>query len=157
MTPSTAWRTTARVSGHSFLPGDTIRFRRGSACSGMLWPKGSGSAAAPIRLDAWGTGPLPKIQAEPGQEAAFRLFDQEYWAVAHLEFSGGQPHGVFISGTQGVLHGIHIRDVVVHGVTGEPENKEGVAAGGPNLVDRGSTEQSRGGDQGAISQTQVDL
>lgn len=91
----------------------------------MLWPKGSGSAAAPIRLGAWGTGPLPKIQAEPGQESAFRLVDQEYWTVEHLEFSGGQPHGVFISGTEGVLHGIHIRDAVVHGVTGEPENKEG--------------------------------
>ncbi len=41
-----------------------------------------------------------------------------------MEFSGGQPYGVFISGTEGVLHGIRIRDIVVHDVTGEPKNKE---------------------------------
>ncbi len=112
------------VNSRTFAPGDLIQFKRGSACSGMLWPKGSGSATAPIRLDAWGTGPLPKIQAQPGQEAAFRLSDQEYWTIARLEFIGGQPHGIFIDGTRGILHGIHIRDVLVHGATGEPKDKE---------------------------------
>src|SRR5581483_7037013 len=37
---------------------------------------------------------------------------------------GGQPHGVFISGTKGILHGIHIQDVLIHDVTGEPKTKE---------------------------------
>jgi hypothetical protein len=90
----------------------------------MLWPKGSGSATAPIRVDAWSTGPLPRIEAEPGQEAAFRLSDQEYWTIGHLEFVGGQPHGMFIDGSRGILHGIHISDVVVRAVTGEPKDKE---------------------------------
>ncbi len=102
----------------------------------MLWPKGSGSAGAAIRLDAWGTGPLPTIQA-PGQEAAFRLSDQEYWTIEHLDFAGGQPYGVFIDGTKGVLHGIHIREVVVHDVTGEPKKKES----GLVVISPGSREQ----------------
>ena len=122
---SGAWKSTNVVSRrHEFLPGDSILFRRGRTCSGMLWPKGSGSATAPIHIDAWGTGPLPKIEAEPGQEAAFRLSNQEYWTIAHLEFIGGEPHGIFIDGTRGVLHGIHVRDAVVHAVTGEPKDKE---------------------------------
>lgn len=90
----------------------------------MLWPKGSGSAAAPIRLDAWGSGRLPQIHAQTGEPAALKLFDQEYWEIAHLEFAGGEPYGVFISGSKGILHGVHLHDLVVHDVTGEPKNKE---------------------------------
>jgi hypothetical protein len=103
----------------------------------MLWPKGSGSASAPIAIDAWGTGPLPRVQAAPGWEAAFRLSDQEYWTIEHLEFSGGEPHGVFIDGTYGILHGIHIRDVIVHDAAGDPKTKEG----GLPVIAPGSTEQ----------------
>lgn len=123
--PATAWRSVRAVSAREFHPGDSILLRRGTTCLGSMWPKGSGAPGAPIVLDAWGDGPLPKVQAEPGAEAAFRLFNQEYWTVQHAEFIGGEPHGVFVSGTQGVLHAIHIRDILVHGVTGEPKNKEG--------------------------------
>lgn len=125
LTPATAWRTTSAVSKRTFAPGDAILFRRGSTCEGMLAPKGSGTAAAPIRLDAWDTGSLPKIVAKPGEHAALLLSNQEYWTVEHLEFSGGNPHGVFVTGTRGILHGIHIRDIVVHDVTGTPKHKEG--------------------------------
>jgi hypothetical protein len=75
-------------------------------------------------LDAFGTGPLPRIEAAPGQRAALVLTDQEYWMVQHLEFSGGNPYGVLVTGTVGVLHGIRIRDIVVHDVTGEPATKQ---------------------------------
>lgn len=124
LSPTAAWKSTRAVSGRVFHAGDFIYFRRDSVCTGILAPKGSGSPTAPIHLDAWGTGALPQIRAEPGEEAALKLFDQEYWTIEHLDFSGGQPHGVFVSGTKGILHGIHIRDVVVHDVTGEPKNKE---------------------------------
>lgn len=124
LTPSAAWKSVRAISGRQFDPGDSIHFKRGSVCSGMLWPKGSGSAAAPIRIDSWGTGALPKIQAEAGQEAAFKLFDQEYWSISRLEFAGGEPYGVFISGSKGILHGVYLNDLVVHDVTGKPTNKE---------------------------------
>ncbi len=124
LSPASAWRTTAAVSSHAFQPGDAILFRRGASCEGMLAPKGSGTAGSPILLDAWGTGPLPRIHASYGWEAALKLSDQEYWTIQHLEFSGGQPRGVYITGTHGVLHGIHIRDCVVHDVTGQPKDKE---------------------------------
>jgi len=122
---ATAWRSVRAISGREFRAGDAILLRRGTQCTGTLQPQGSGTAKAPIVLDAWGDGPLPKIHAEPGAEAALRLFNQEYWTVQHLEFIGGQPHGIFVSGRQGVLHGIHIRNAIVHGVTGQPKDKEG--------------------------------
>lgn len=122
--PATAWKSTRAASTHRFRPGDSILFRRGSVCHGMLAPKGSGTPTAPIRLGAFGTGPLPRIGAEQGDEAALKLFDQEYWTIEDLGFSGGEPHGVFISGTKGVLHGIHIRNIVVHDVSGNPKTKE---------------------------------
>jgi hypothetical protein len=121
--PQTAWRSTARVSAQDLGPGDAVLFRRDTICRGMLSPKGSGTAAAPIRLDAFGSGPLPRIEAVPEDKAALTLTDQEYWTVQHLEFSGGNPYGVLITGTAGVLHGIRVRDIVVHDVTGEPKTK----------------------------------
>jgi hypothetical protein len=75
-------------------------------------------------LDAFGSGPLPRIEAASGERAALVLTDQEYWTVQHLEFSGGNPYGVLVTGTAGVLHGIRIRDIVVHDVTGEPQTKQ---------------------------------
>ena len=125
LSPSTAWRSLRAVSARVFQPGDSILFRRGSVCRGLLAPKGSGTVNAPIRVGAYGSGALPRIVAEAGQPAAFQLLDQQYWTVEHLEFSGGDPHGVFVSGTSGVLRGIHIQDIVVHGVTGYPKTKEG--------------------------------
>ena len=131
---STAWRSLPAVSAHVFQPGDGIHFRRGSVCRGLLAPRGSGAEGAPIRLDAYGTGPLPRIEAEPGQAAAFQLQDQQYWTIAQMEFSGGNPHGVYVSGTRGVLRGIRLRDIVVHSVTGNPKTKESglvvIAVGG---------------------------
>lgn len=122
--PATAWTSVRDVSARTFQPGDTVEFRRGSVCQGMLTPKGSGSAAAPIRVGAWGTGPLPVIEAGKRDEAAVKLFNQEYWTIQDLEFSGGTRHGIFITGTKGVLHGIRVRDVVIHGVSGDPRTKE---------------------------------
>jgi hypothetical protein len=130
---STAWQSVRAVSAHVFQPGDAIHFKRGSVCHGLLAPKGSGAEGAPIRLDAYGTGSLPRIEAEAGQSAAFQLQDQQYWTIAQMEFSGGNPHGVYVSGTRGVLRGIHFRDIVVHSVSGDPKTKEGglvvIAAG----------------------------
>ena len=124
LSPATAWRTPAKLSQHVFAPGDTIYLRHGSVCSGELRPKGSGTATAPITLDAWGTGPPPQVRAARSDKAALELFDQQYWTVQHLEFSGGQRYGIYVSGSAGVLHGIHIRDVIVHDVTGIPKSKE---------------------------------
>jgi hypothetical protein len=116
--PETAWHSLDAVNGHVFAPGDVIYLRRGTECHGMLWPKGSGSASGSIRLTAYGTGARPKVIAGKGDEEAFKLFDQEYWEVDSIEFVGGTVFGVFVSGDTGILHHIHLRNLLVHDVHG---------------------------------------
>jgi hypothetical protein len=123
--PATAWHTLDEVNAHQFLPGDVIYLKRGTECHGFLWPKGSGSPSAVIRLSAYGQGPRPKVITGKGDEEAFKLFDQEYWDVDSIEYSGGTLFGVFVSGQTGILHHIHLRNLVVHDVHGgEAKHKE---------------------------------
>jgi hypothetical protein len=117
------WKTLARLNGTKFLPGDSILFKRGTTCDGMVAPQGSGSPGQPISIGAYGTGPLPVIRGGPNP-AAVRLFNQQYWHIQNIEAVGGSPYGIFIGGSEGELHHFRIRDVVVHDVPGEPKTKE---------------------------------
>ncbi|MCW5983074.1 MAG: right-handed parallel beta-helix repeat-containing protein [Bryobacteraceae bacterium] len=116
------WKSAAKVSATTFVPGDAILFRRGTRCDGALWPKGSGAEGQPIRLGAYGAGPLPVIAAGSAA-AAVKLFDQQHWEIETIETQGGNPYGVFIGGTSGWLRHFRIRNVVVRGVTGTVKEK----------------------------------
>jgi hypothetical protein len=129
------WGSVDNVNDTTFSPGDTILFRRGTRCSGVLSPKGSGQPGSPITLGAYGTGPLPMIVnpladapggSTPDHESirpTLSLFNQQYWHIRNLELVGGTPYGLFISGNTGILRHFRITDVVVRGVTGRPQNK----------------------------------
>jgi hypothetical protein len=131
------WKTLADVNSHTFAAGDTISFKRGSACEGMLLPKGSGSAEHPIHLTAYGSGVRPKILASRKDRQAFLLDGQEYWDVDSLDISGGNTYGVFVTGEKGVLHHIHLANLVVHDVNGgELKSKDnGLVVISPSSVD----------------------
>ena len=50
--PETPWKSLDKVTATTFLPGDTILLKSGSVWNGeWLWPKGSGTADAPIKID----------------------------------------------------------------------------------------------------------
>ena len=134
--PESAWHSLDAVNAHTFLPGDIIRLKRGTECHGILWPKGSGSSSATIRLSAYETGARPKVVAGKGDEEAFKLFDQQYWDVDSIEFSGGTFFGVYVSGQTGILHHIHLRNLLVHDVRGgEVKHKEsGLIVISPGMV-----------------------
>ena len=136
--PATAWNSLVEVNGHSFVPGDVIYLKRGTECHGLLWPKGSGSASASIRLTTYGKGSRPMVIASMSDEEAFKLFDQEYWEVDSIDFSGGRLFGVFVSGQTGILHHIHIKNLLVHDVHGgEVKHKES----GLVVISPGSVQQ----------------
>lgn len=116
--PQSAWNTLAQVNSVTFSPGDTIRLRRGTECDGVIAPRGSGSADAPIRLTAYGEGLRPRIKATSRSEEALRLFNQQYWDIDSLDISGGNTYGVFISGDNRILHHIHLSNLLVHDVFG---------------------------------------
>ncbi len=132
------WTNLDQVNGHTYGAGDQLRFKRGSVCHGILWPKGSGSESAPIRMTAYDTGVRPKIVAESGSEAALKLFNQEYWDIDSLDLSGANKFGVFVSGDKGILHHIHLSNLLVHDIGGaEMKHKEsGLVVISPGSVDQ---------------------
>jgi|HubBroStandDraft_6_1064221.scaffolds.fasta_scaffold00970_4 hypothetical protein len=137
-TGDSPWTTLEQVNGHTFVTGDELRFKRGSVCHGILWPKGSGTDSAPIRMTAYGTGARPKIVAESASDAVLKLYNQEYWNIDSLDLSEANKFGVFISGDKGILHHIHLSNLLVHNVGGaEMKNKEsGLVVISPGSVDQ---------------------
>lgn len=120
--PSEAWGSLEKINEARFSPGDSILFRRGTRCSGMLSPHGSGFPDKPVTVAAYGLGALPIIDGS-GYGAAVRLFNQECWNLKNLEITGGDPYGIYISGDEGTLRHFRISDVVVHNVTGKVDTK----------------------------------
>ncbi len=120
--PATAWGTLEKVAATSFAPGDSILLRRGTRCRGMLWPKGSGVEGRPIRLGAWGSGPLPVVEAD-GREAAIKLLDQHHWHIENVHTRGGNPYGVLVSGTAGMLRHFRLKNLLVEEVSGQVKTK----------------------------------
>ncbi len=123
LAPGAAWRTVAQANAYEFKPGDSLLIRRGTRCEGMLWPKGSGTESAPIRIAAYGQGPLPIITGGAAL-AGLKLNNQQYWEIANLEIIGGSPYGIRIGGSDPVLRHFHLTNLVVHSVAGDPTTKD---------------------------------
>ncbi len=138
VSPDSPWATLEQVNAHAFAAGDVVRVKRGSVCHGTLWPKGSGAESAPIRVTAYGTGLRPKIVADAGSYAALKLYDQEYWEIDSLDLAGGNTYGVFVSGSKGVLHHIHLANLLVHDVgAAKLKSKDnGLVVVSPGTVDQ---------------------
>jgi len=122
--PKTAWRSLARVNQVTFRPGDSIAFRRGTTCEGVLQPKGSGTAGAPIKVGAYGSGARPKIVA-PGARAAVYLRNVEGWELRDLEITNPGPAdgtarvGVYVYLEDfGIGHHYVVENVYIHDVPG---------------------------------------
>jgi hypothetical protein len=58
---STPWQTIAHVNGLTFLPGDSVLFKRGDVWNEGLTPSSSGTSGNPIAFDAYGTGLAPNL------------------------------------------------------------------------------------------------
>lgn len=123
LTPESAWKTLAKSNDYILQPGDKLLLKRGTICTGMLWPKGSGINNRAITLGAYGTGELPQIIGT-GNEAGIKLHNQQYWHIENLNVTGGSPFGIAIQGTMPSLSHFRITNVVVHDVTGEPKSKD---------------------------------
>lgn len=55
------WKTLAAVNSHTFKPGDSVYFARGSTYTGGFIIKDSGTAAQPITFTAYGAGAAPSF------------------------------------------------------------------------------------------------
>ncbi|MBT8038414.1 MAG: right-handed parallel beta-helix repeat-containing protein [Verrucomicrobiae bacterium] len=89
--PDQAWKSLGKVNSRTFNAGDRILFARGSDYTGALILRGSGEFKGlrwnPIEINAYGDGPLPRIQAKGKHLAPLQLIDCEGWEVRNLELS----------------------------------------------------------------------
>ncbi|WP_406067273.1 right-handed parallel beta-helix repeat-containing protein [Streptomyces sp. NBC_01020] len=143
-----AWHSLAKAS-RAYAPGDRLLLRRGRSCTGTLAPTGSGTAAEPIRLGAYGTGAKPHIEGA-GARAAVLLRDSEGWEVRDLDLSDTGPAtttdrraGLLVLLRDfGVGHHYVVDGVDVHDVNGS-DSKDPDPSGGILFVVQGSDVPTR--------------
>jgi hypothetical protein len=125
LSPGTAWKTLAKINGVTLQPGNKICLKAGGSWTGQLAPKGSGSSAAPIIVDQYGSGAKPLLAAGSADADTVHLLNQQYWEINDLEVTNkktsvGDYRGISVNGQNGsTLNHIYIRNCFVHDVTGE--------------------------------------
>ncbi|MEO7037340.1 MAG: right-handed parallel beta-helix repeat-containing protein [Polyangiaceae bacterium] len=123
-TQATAWSSLSKVNATTFAAGDSLCFHAGGSWTGDLHPLGSGTSAAPIVLDSYGTGAKPVIAAGATDLNAVSFMNQQYWELSNLEITNkksalGDLRGISVSGSNaGTLEHFYIRNCFVHDVTG---------------------------------------
>ena len=116
-TPSSPWKTVAKVNSSTFNPGDSILFKRGDVWIGRaLLPKGvivptNGTADNPITFGAYGTGSQPVFDWQlDGYGRGFQVQGRHWIVIEGIEirkFSWGIYIADFSSN-------ITIRDCEIH-------------------------------------------
>ncbi len=112
------WNSLAAAEAHLFSAGDLIALKRGTVCHGSFSPQGSGTEGHTIRLTANGQGSRPRIVASSTDRQALLLSNQQYWQVDSLDLSGANKYGIFVTGDNGTLHHIYLKNLFVHDVYG---------------------------------------
>lgn len=126
--PTTAWRSLAKINATTFAPGDRILLHGGQTWVGQLHPQGSGAAGAPITLSSYGSGRPVVDGSTSAGGGAVELANQQYWTITGLEVTNTSPtdnfdqgtrrSGIQVETTDAYLTGITISDNLVHDVNG---------------------------------------
>ena len=82
-----AWQSVARASSAALVPGDQLLLRRGCTWQGPLEARWSGTAVAPITIDAYGHGKLPLIENAPNEV----LLAGSYLTVSNVDAHTDPP------------------------------------------------------------------
>ncbi|GAA1608349.1 carbohydrate binding domain-containing protein [Kribbella karoonensis] len=132
-TQAAPWNTLSETNAHVFSAGDRLLFARGTTCAGQLKPSGSGTAAAPVTVDTYGSGARPVIAGGGTVYAAVHLYNVQYWEIRGLEVTN---QGATAAERNGILveladfgTGSHyvVDDVYVHDVNGgDTKNSNGI-------------------------------
>ena len=114
-TQASPWNTLTTVNATTFAAGDQILFKRGSTCTGQLWPKGSGVSGSPITVSAYGSGARPVIDGNNAVAPVVTIKDQNYWTIDSLEIKNSTGLGLYVDGTTGAdLYGFTLTNLYVH-------------------------------------------
>jgi hypothetical protein len=82
-----AWQSLGRASSAALVPGDQLLLRRGCTWQGPLEAGWSGTAVAPITIDAYGHGKLPLIENAPNDV----LLSGSYLTVSNVDVFADPP------------------------------------------------------------------
>lgn len=117
-TQTNPWNSLATPNAVTFLPGDQLLFLRGTTCSGMLAPAGSGTDAVPIVIGAYGAGALPILDGGTSNLYALELNSVQYYEVQNLAIRGGTRTAVYVlaSGANMTYEHIHMANLDVSSV-----------------------------------------
>jgi Right handed beta helix region len=90
---SAPWNSLAKVSSHSYAPGDQILLRKGSTWREQIELRSSGSSAKPIIIGAYGSGSAPLINAADlvGNWSGYSGYIYRAsisWAPSHVWYNG---------------------------------------------------------------------
>ena len=122
---ATPWHSISKINATTFSGGDSILFKRGVTCSisVSLHPLGSGSAANPITLGAYGAGALPIIAGSSSITTIY-MENQQGWHIQDLEVTGGNQKAIQLDNTVSGQQLTHIRltNLVVHNTLGNPSD-----------------------------------
>ncbi len=128
------WKSLDYLNNILFEPGSRILFKRGSVWNGQFRPNGSGTAEAPIIVDAYGSGDSRPVINGNGvsnvstgnyyTEGAVHLVDLSYWEINRLEVtnqgdtmaSASRAGIIVLAAGKGYVQHVYIRDVYVHDV-----------------------------------------
>jgi hypothetical protein len=117
-TQASPWNNLATVNATTFGAGDSLLFKRGTTCSGSFVFSSSGTAVAPITIDAYGTGALPAIDGT-GQNRAVKLVDTSYVTMKNLEIKNSLVWGILLTTDHAApATNITLQNLIVHHVTG---------------------------------------
>ncbi|KAA8915809.1 hypothetical protein TRICI_002019 [Trichomonascus ciferrii] len=114
-----------KASSHELSAGDTLAFKRGSTCKGVLRPKGSGTEGNPIHITSYGDGDLPVINGQGAKGPAVSLVNQDYVKISSISVTNpaesvDSRQGINISATDNKPHyGITVDSVTVTDVAGQ--------------------------------------
>ncbi|WP_223206273.1 right-handed parallel beta-helix repeat-containing protein [Streptomyces xanthii] len=123
-TSSSPYNSLAQANAKTYAPGDTLALAAGTTCTGTLAPRGSGTAAAPITVTAYGTGTPPVVDGA-GAADAMRLTDQDHWTVRDIKLTNpagtlARRTGLRVSATDGKAHtGFDLGNLVIDRVAGQ--------------------------------------
>ena len=134
------WSDFEMANSITLAPGDRLLLRRGTACNGMLKPMGSGTAEDPIRIEAYGEGALPRIDAQGLHTAAVHLQDMSHIVIRDIELTNpgnlSEPHrGLYLTSAETTVSNVEIRDLYIHDVTGLVKFSGTAKRGGAIIAD----------------------
>ncbi|WP_043639382.1 right-handed parallel beta-helix repeat-containing protein [Nonomuraea candida] len=100
---ATAWKSLEQLATAELKPGDTVAVKRGSSFTGPLTLETDGTAARPISITAYGSGPLARIS---GAETDCVVVKGDHWRISGLHASNCRWAGFEIGGDHNELKGV---------------------------------------------------